>query len=104
MLAVTRRSELLQPSLRLPAEAPGYLVVAPQNGEHNMMEEEDAPPVKVPHVSYSSLKDYLGCGKYWQLKRLMGLPERPAVWNIGGHAVHAAIDSYNRTCDGERAA
>lgn len=50
-----------------------------------------------PHVSYSSLSDWLKCGKLWQLKRLIGLPERPAMWNVGGHAVHAAIDEYNRS-------
>lgn len=50
----------------------------------------------VPHVSYSSLSDWLKCGKYWQLKRQLKLPERPAMWNVGGHAVHAAIEQYER--------
>lgn len=49
-----------------------------------------------PHVSYSSLMDFLKCGKYWQLKRLLRLPERPAMWNVGGHAVHAAIEEFER--------
>jgi hypothetical protein len=51
---------------------------------------------KRPHVSYSALSDWLRCGKYFQLKRLLGLPERPAWWNIGGHAVHAATEAYDR--------
>lgn len=40
--------------------------------------------------------DFLKCGKLWQLKRLLRLPERPAMWNVGGHAVHAAIEEYER--------
>lgn len=40
--------------------------------------------------------DFLKCGKYWQLKRLLRLPERPAMWNVGGHAVHAAIEEFER--------
>ncbi len=51
---------------------------------------------KPPHVSYSSLSDWLKCGKLWQLKRMLNLPERPAVWNIGGHAVHKAIEQWER--------
>ncbi len=50
----------------------------------------------VPHVSYSSLSDWLKCSKLWQLKRMLKLPERPAVWNIGGHAVHSAIEHFER--------
>lgn len=48
------------------------------------------------HVSYSSLSDWLKCGKQWQLKRQVGLPERPAWWNIGGKAVHKATEMYDR--------
>lgn len=48
------------------------------------------------HVSYSSLSDWLRCGKLFQLKRLIGLPERPAVWNVGGKAVHAASEQFDR--------
>lgn len=54
-------------------------------------------PLPAPaHLSYSALNDWLGCGKLFQLKRLLGLPERPAWWNIGGHAVHAASEAYDR--------
>jgi len=51
---------------------------------------------RVAHVSYSAFSDLLGCGKYFQLKRLLGLPERPAWWNIGGRAVHQATEAYDR--------
>jgi len=49
-----------------------------------------------PHVSYSALSDFLRCGKLYQLKRLVGLPERPAWWNVGGRAVHKATEMYDR--------
>lgn len=48
------------------------------------------------HASFSQLSDWLKCGKYFQLKRLLDLPEKPALWNIGGHAVHAATEAYDR--------
>lgn len=48
------------------------------------------------HVSFSSLSDWLKCGKLWQLKRRMGLPERPAMWNVGGKAVHSATEAHDR--------
>lgn len=51
---------------------------------------------KLLHVSYSALSDWLRCGKYFQLKRLIGLPERPAVWNKGGHGVHNATEAHDR--------
>ncbi len=49
-----------------------------------------------PHVSYSALKEWLACGKAYQLKRILGLPEKPAWWNIGGHAAHAASEEHDR--------
>lgn len=51
---------------------------------------------KVAHVSYSAVNDWLQCGKYYQLKRILNLPEKPAWWNVGGHAVHAATEAYDR--------
>lgn len=57
----------------------------------------DPIPVEIKlHHSYSALSDYLKCGKLYQLKRMVGLPDRPAWWNIGGHAVHAATEAYDR--------
>ena len=59
------------------------------------MSDSEIQPAK-PHVSYSAYKDWLACGKAYQLKRILGLPEKPAWWNIGGHAVHAATEDYDR--------
>lgn len=49
------------------------------------------------HHSFSALSDWLGCGKLYQLKRLVGLPDRPAWWNVGGHTVHAATEAFDRS-------
>ncbi len=66
-------------------------------GNHIGTQSEEVKVAEPPaHVSYSSLSDWLKCGKYWQLKRLLNLPDRPAVWNIGGHAVHRAIEEWER--------
>ena len=48
------------------------------------------------HLSNSQFGDYSRCGKSYQLKRLQGTPSIPAVWLIGGKAVHLAIEEYNR--------
>lgn len=57
--------------------------------------DPDLPQPK-SHHSYSGLSDWLKCGKLYQLKRLIGLPDRPAWWNVGGHAVHSATEAYDR--------
>lgn len=49
-----------------------------------------------PHFSYSGLGEWLKCGKSYQLSRVLGLPEKPAWWNIGGHAVHSATEAHDR--------
>lgn len=51
---------------------------------------------KVAHESYSGLSDWLKCGKAYQLKRVLKLPEKPAWWNVGGKGVHAATEHYDR--------
>lgn len=62
-----------------------------------MQELVPEPPFKpAAHISYSALSDWLQCGKMYQLKRRLGLPERPSWWNVGGHAVHAATEAYDR--------
>lgn len=53
-------------------------------------------PTTGGHVSYSAMNDWLKCGKFYQLKRLLQLPEKPAWWNVGGHAVHTATEMYDR--------
>lgn len=60
-----------------------------------MSDDSEHTTVK-PHVSYSAFKDWLDCGKAYQLKRILQLPERQAWWNVGGHAVHAATEEYDR--------
>jgi hypothetical protein len=60
---------------------------------------DESPPATEAtkaHVSYSSFTEWLGCGKRYQLKRILGLSEKPAWWNIGGHAVHAATEASDR--------
>jgi hypothetical protein len=49
-----------------------------------------------PHLSYSGLVDYLKCGKFYQLSRVLGLEQTPAWWNVGGHAVHQATEAWDR--------
>jgi hypothetical protein len=57
--------------------------------------DAEVPPVEGGHISYSAYTDYRDCGKYYQLKRLMSLPEQPAWWNVGGSAVHAATEAFD---------
>lgn len=56
----------------------------------------DGPPVPLTHLSYSSLTNYLKCGKAYQLSKILGLPEQAAWWSIGGRAVHEATEIIDR--------
>lgn len=47
------------------------------------------------HVSHSQFSDWLKCGKAYELKRILGIPESPAWWNIGGKGVHSATERYD---------
>lgn len=49
-----------------------------------------------PHRSYSSFTTWLSCGKQWQLARVAKVPETPAWYLVGGSAVHAATETYDR--------
>lgn len=61
------------------------------------MEKKQPPLFAFGHyVSYSGLSDYIKCGKYWELKREMGLPEDPSWWGVGGSAVHRATEVMDR--------
>lgn len=52
---------------------------------------------KVPeHVSYSSFTTWLECGYLYFLSRIVEVPEQPAIWNLGGSAVHKATELYDR--------
>jgi hypothetical protein len=46
--------------------------------------------------SYSSFTGWLGCGKAWQLSRLVEVRETPAWYFAGGKAVHTATEVYDR--------
>ena len=49
----------------------------------------------IEHASYSSAQDILGCGlRYW-LKKVKGYAEHPAMWSVGGVAVHKATELYD---------
>lgn len=46
------------------------------------------------HLSFSS-KESLGCARSYFLSRIAGAPKRPALWSIGGSAVHEATEHYD---------
>lgn len=48
------------------------------------------------HLSNSQLGDYVRCQKSYYLKRIAFVPQVPAMWLVGGSAVHAAIEAINR--------
>lgn len=52
---------------------------------------------KLPsHVSYSSLTTWLDCGWKYYLSRIVNEDETPAWYLIGGSALHAATEEYDR--------
>lgn len=48
------------------------------------------------HFSHSQITSWLRCGKSYQLSRLIGAPEKPAVYLVTGNAMHAVIEDINR--------
>lgn len=56
---------------------------------------EGAPP----HVSWSALETWMSCGKKFQLQRLLNVEQRPSWAAIGGSAVHAATEDYDRALE-----
>ena len=51
---------------------------------------------KIPeHVSYSAFTTWLECGYLYFLSRVVEVPEQPAIWNLGGSAVHKATELYD---------
>lgn len=56
----------------------------------------DGPPVPLTHLSYSSLTNWLKCGKAYQLSKILGLTEQASWWSIGGRAVHEATEVIDR--------
>jgi hypothetical protein len=47
------------------------------------------------HVSYSSVTTWLSCGWQYFLSRIAKVDEKPAIWNLGGSAVHRATEMYD---------
>ena len=47
------------------------------------------------HTSYSSITTWLACGYQYFLKRIRKVEEKPAIWNLGGSAVHRATEIYD---------
>lgn len=48
------------------------------------------------HFSHSQITSWLRCGKSYQLSRLIGAPEKPAVYLVTGNAMHTVIENINR--------
>jgi hypothetical protein len=51
------------------------------------------PPVYLSHSQVETLTD---CGEKYRLGRVVGVPETPAMWNVGGRAYHSAIEYWER--------
>lgn len=45
--------------------------------------------------SYSALTSYYQCSWAWYLKRVLHLPETPAVWSAGGNAFHKTTEEFD---------
>lgn len=49
------------------------------------------------HLSFSTVNGYRGCGKRFELEKVMHLEQRPMLAGIGGNAIHSVserIDEY----------
>lgn len=53
------------------------------------------------HVSFSSLSSYAKCPKAWQLERIVKVPQRQSWARVGGSAVHAATEQFDRSNGGD---
>ena len=54
------------------------------------------PSVTKLHLSFSAINDAARCGKMYQLKRVLALPEAPGYAPLAGRAVHSATEAYDR--------
>lgn len=53
--------------------------------------------LKAPaHLSHSSRETLDRCAKSWFLKYRTPAPRRPALWSVGGNAVHATTEAWDR--------
>lgn len=49
----------------------------------------------IQHLSHSSKETFERCAKGWFLKYIAKAPQQPAVWSVGGSAVHEATEHYD---------
>jgi hypothetical protein len=47
------------------------------------------------HLSFSTVNGYRGCGKRFELQKVLRLEEKPGLAAIGGNAVHSATEDYD---------
>lgn len=47
------------------------------------------------HLSFSTVNGYRGCGKRFELSKVLRLEEKPGLAAIGGNAVHVATEAYD---------
>jgi ATP-dependent helicase/DNAse subunit B len=47
------------------------------------------------HRSFSQLTTYQRCPLQYYLSKVQQVPEKPAVYLVAGHAVHAMIENLN---------
>lgn len=48
------------------------------------------------HRSFSQFTQWLSCGKKFELQRIHHAPTLPSWWFVGGKAVHAVLEDYQR--------
>lgn len=48
------------------------------------------------HASHSSINSYLRCGKAFELEKIKNYPTTPAWYLIGGSAVHAVTEAWDK--------
>jgi len=69
-------------------------------GRRLSVDELMAAPPELPspdHRSVSQLEEYSDCGLRYRLaRRTRGIVQTPAWWNVGGNALHAAIEELER--------
>jgi putative RecB family exonuclease len=49
----------------------------------------------IAHLSHSSRETFERCAKSWFLRYIAKAPQQPAVWSVGGSAVHEATEHYD---------
>lgn len=64
------------------------------------MSEEDDAGIEIGGderpVSYSAFTSYLKCGKAFELERIHKVPREPKWYFVGGNAVHATTEIYDK--------